>query len=103
MHDENANTAAPGASHEYQKGDATVSLPSPSLGRIVLVRTWGEPINGQEEHAAIVTQVWSPTCINLMIMPGNGVPYPKTSVMHESTLGPEVGQGAVSWRWPPRV
>lgn len=70
----------------------------PSLGRVVLVKT-AEQINGQNEHAAIITQVWSDTCINVMVLPGFGAPFAKTSVTPEQpgqTLG-------VSWRWPPRV
>lgn len=79
------------------------SVVRPSLGRIVLVRTHRENINGQEEHAALVTQVWSDVCINLTAFPGSGSPRGFSSVLHESQVPPDAPFGSVSWRWPPRV
>jgi hypothetical protein len=74
----------------------------PSIGRIVLVKTHGEQFNNQDEHAAIITQVWSGTCINATVFPGSGEPFVRASIQHESTFGvlPEIG---TSWRWPPRI
>lgn len=70
----------------------------PSLGRIVLVQTAGS-INGQAEHAAIITQVHPTGLINVMLMPGAGDPYPVQRIGHRDS----VESGGISWRWPPRV
>lgn len=72
---------------------------SPTKGRIVLVTTPGREINGQIEHAAIVTQVWSDTMVNVMLMPGAGDPVPQGSVAFADPPSPV----AMSWRWPPRA
>lgn len=70
----------------------------PTLGRIVLVKTYDADINGQSEHAAIVTQVWSEDCINVQVFPGAGPVLCMTSVRP-----PQPGQErGASWRWPPR-
>lgn len=70
-------------------------MQKPSLGRIVLVRT-PEPINGQDESAAIITQVVSGDAVNVMVMPGAGTPF---------TVGTVYPAGhpyaaTHSWRWP---
>lgn len=69
----------------------------PSLGRIVLVKT-PEPINGQNESAAIVTQV-AGDAVNVMLMPGNGHPLPVADVYPEG----HAFAAAYTWRWPERV
>lgn len=68
----------------------------PTIGRIVL---WhGEVSNGSVEHPAIITRVWTDTCVNLTVFPDFGVPVLKSSqVLDEETTQ------AVGWRWPPRV
>lgn len=80
-------------------------MQKPSLGRIVLFKISGDAINGQDEHAAIITQVWSDTCVNLTAFPGSGRIIGGSSVMHESTLLTDEPRivGTRSWRWPPRV
>ena len=71
----------------------------PSLGRIVLVRTHDRLINEQHEHAAMITQVWSETTINVMVFPGDANCFGLTSVQPMQD-----GQGTgYSWRWPPYV
>lgn len=71
----------------------------PSIGRIVLFRS--EASNGSTEHPAIITPVWSDTCVNLTVFPDYGAPILKTSVnQNESLDGPNQ---ALAWRWPPRV
>jgi len=71
----------------------------PSIGRIVHYHAEpGEP--GSVTHpiaAAIITAVWSETCVNLKIFFDDGpvLVFPKTSVM----MGAEPGQ----WSWPERV
>jgi hypothetical protein len=71
----------------------------PSLGRIVLVKTHERLINAQDEHAAIVTQVFADDCVNVLVFPGAGEMFAVGSVRpaHE---GQTKGH---SWRWPPRV
>lgn len=71
----------------------------PSLGRIVLFRS--EQSNGQHEHPAIVTRVWSDTCVNLTVLPDCGAPVSKTSVIQNEDM--TEGNQSVAWRWPPRV
>jgi hypothetical protein len=71
----------------------------PSLGRIVIVTTPNQAINGQTEHAAMITQVWSDTKINLMAMPGAGDPLPMGSVDFYDPPHDAIP----SWRWPPRA
>ena len=72
---------------------------TPSKGRIVLVNTPDAPINGQIEHAAIVTQVWSESMVNTMAFPGTGDPVAVTSVPYADPPS----EAFRSWRWPPRV
>ncbi len=70
----------------------------PSIGRIVLFR--GEKSNGANEHPAIVTRVWSDTCVNLTVFLDNGAPFVVTS----ATQDEDVESGSLrAWRWPPRV
>ena len=71
----------------------------PSLGRIVLFRSLDS--NGTKEHPALVTRVWSDTCVNLTVFPDYGDVITKTSInQNESLEGPNQ---ELAWRWPPRV
>ena len=71
----------------------------PSLGRIVLYRSIDN--NGTREHPALVTRVWTDTCVNLTVFPDFGQLLLKTSVVqNESLEGPNQDN---AWRWPPRV
>lgn len=67
----------------------------PSLARIVHF------IGGDNEHrAAIITKVWSDTCVNLFVFPtgSNYDPEPvQTSVVHYDD------SRTWSWHWPERV
>lgn len=81
--------------------DEQQKMIKPSLGRIVLVKTHGDFGRGPEEKPAIVTQVHSATVVNVTIF-GDGVPFPMTSVQHESAV-PSPVRGNATWRWPPRV
>ena len=65
----------------------------PFLGARVLVRT-SENIAGQNEHAAIITKVLGGDIVNVLLMPGEGQPYPIFSINRAT--------GAPSWRWPQR-
>jgi hypothetical protein len=56
----------------------------PSLGRIVLFRS--EPANGVNEHPAIITRVWSDTCVNLTVFLDAGAPFIATSAMQNEEM-----------------
>lgn len=71
----------------------------PSIGRIVLFRSLES--NGSSEHPAVVTRVWSDTCVNLTVFPDFGEPVLKTSVNQNETL--DSPNQNLAWRWPPRV
>lgn len=68
----------------------------PSPGRIVLFH--GVVSNGAREHPAIVTRVWSDTCVNLTVFPDYMGPQLYTSVNQDESNSQDIG-----WRWPPRV
>ncbi len=69
----------------------------PSLGRIVLYH--GIESNGVLEHPAIITRVWSDTCVNLTVFCDySSVVTIKSSVVQDEDMKQESG-----WRWPPRV
>lgn len=69
----------------------------PWLGATVLVTT-PEKIGGQNEHAAMVTQVHADDVVNVMLNPGNGFPYPIPAVRHVR----HSAAASLHWRWPPR-
>lgn len=71
----------------------------PSVGRIVLFRSVES--NAQKEHAAIITRVFSDTCVNLTVFPDYGSPLVKSSVFQNESL--EGGDQSNAWRWPPRA
>ena len=71
----------------------------PSLGRIVLFRQ--QLSNDAVEHPAIITRVWSDTCINLTVFPDYGSPDYKTSVVQNESM--VEGNQERAWRWPPSV
>ena len=63
----------------------------PSVGRIVHFR------QGDVTLAAIVTKVWSDTCVNLAYFTEGGSCSGRTSVIFGT------GIEDCSWSWPPRV
>lgn len=65
----------------------------PSIGRIVIYR--GIDSNGSLEHPAIITRVWSDTCVNLTVFPDNGEVIVKTSVNLDQDKIQSHG-----WAWP---
>lgn len=80
----------------------------PTVGRIVIFRetVWqGEGTNGTRDHPAIVTRVWTDTCVNLHVFFDASPSGPKSSV----TRMPELPDGVVNssgvggWRWPDRT
>ena len=72
----------------------------PSLGRIVLFRS--HVSDGQSEHPAIITRVWTDTCVNLTVFPDYGEPKLFSSVVQNEDVG-TAHAGQQAWRWPPRV
>lgn len=73
----------------------------PSQGRVVLVTTPGRTINGQDRHAALITQVWPNDMINVTIFPGSGPPESIGSIHYAAQPDPLGSQ--TTWMWPPRV
>lgn len=67
--------------------------PSPTLGQSVIVGT-RERIDGQNEHAAIVTKVMDDDVINVTLFPSSGLPYPIASVPHLRSAA----SGSLHWR-----
>lgn len=69
----------------------------PALSHNVLVTTAGL-INGQSEHAGIITQVLDDGSVNVTVFPGAGQPYPITSIRHVD----DDRAGPLHWRYPPQ-
>lgn len=65
----------------------------PSVGRIIHLFRPGRT----EPDPAMITRVHSDDCVNLMVLPDQGMPYPMTSVLWGDT-----GEGT-RWVWPPQV
>lgn len=68
--------------------------PRPYVTALVLLHT-AEAISGQHNHAAVVTQVIDDDAVNLMVLPGAGMPYPVSAIRHA-----DAAPGAVAWKWP---
>ena len=68
----------------------------PSIGRIVLFH--GFDSNGSKEHPAIITRVWTDTCVNLSVFADYGGLTLKSSAIQDEEMKQDFG-----WRWPPRV
>ena len=78
-------------------------IPTPTVGRIVRFHPNEHDSlhknNSAEFHAAIITQVWTPTMVNMIVFPAYGLPEIRSSVDH----GTESEANANSyWAWPPR-
>lgn len=86
----------------------------PAIGRTVIYRmgkadqyiAHGNRLgNGAIEHPAVITRVWSDTCVNVTVFFDNSTPDVRSSQM----LLPELPDGVVDvsensgWRWPDRV
>jgi hypothetical protein len=75
-----------------------IPLPKPSVGRIVLFHFQASDANlnnGLLVAPAIITAVWSDTCVNLKVLADNPHDQWKTSM--------SLGEGPGQWSWPPRV
>lgn len=64
----------------------------------VLVRT-GKPIDGQREHAAIITRDIGDGVVNVTLFPSDAEPYAITRVRHDENPVPT--STAVTWRFRP--
>lgn len=77
---------------------------TPTIGRIVLFSS-NDPEhlgNQAKEAPAIITRVWSDTCVNLTVFRDADSPLSMTSVcLYEGDFAAS-GQ-SIAWRWPPRV
>ena len=82
-------------------------MQTPTIGRIVILK--GINSNNSDEHPAVLTRVFSPDYVNMMVLPDGGKPFPQTSVklfenreqaeqfQHEQSLPTVVAF------WPPRT
>lgn len=73
----------------------------PTIGRIVIYRLAGNErnlfTNNAEELPAVITRVWSDTCVNLKVFNDGNQDFWRTSVLvDDGNLQPGV------WRWPER-
>ncbi len=74
---------------------------APSVCRIVLyrpLRREREGMGGAEAYPAVITRVWSPSCVNLHVLPDGGDAFFVTS----RVLDPS-GEAEGTWRWPARA
>lgn len=72
----------------------------PTVGRIVLFHAYAtDTYPGAKEgpQAAIVTKVWSDTCVNLCVFDANGNVMSKTSVLLVQPNSESPGAGYCTW------
>lgn len=70
---------------------------APVLSDLVLVRTPGSPIDGQEEHAGIVTRVNSPTNVNVSLFRATDAgPLHFPDLEYDESPTPT----ETTWHWP---
>lgn len=77
-------------------------MTSPSIGRIVHYRPEAA---GAEVRPAVITKVWSDTCVNLHVF-GGLLAGPDGTVETQGNFPASVTESetsARSWFWPPRV
>ena len=66
----------------------------PTIGRVV----WYRPAGRDIVHAAVITHVWSDTCVNLAVFGMDGAPYQRTSVLLvQDNEVPRPGDGYAEW------
>lgn len=83
----------------------------PSIGRIVTYYQGdGEAgpsggVNGTREHPAVITRVWSDSCVNLIVLFDASAPDPRTSAceLPDSVFADGVHCTNSGWFWPKRV
>lgn len=77
----------------------------PSVGRFVHYQPPVESSKGQP-WPAIITHVWSDTCVNLSVIPDGSFPidWPEGATTTSVTQSADPGKPTLgTWQWPPRV
>jgi len=76
----------------------------PTVGRIVhyYQDDSAAKINGTRMHPAIITRVWGPSCVNLMVFFDGAAPGPVTSVCRNE-CPPDTLNTSSHWDWPSRA
>ena len=72
-------------------------MQKPTIGRIVHFVWMRDETTDSGDQAAIITHVWSDTCINLCVFSPNGETKGETSVVYSDT------RSSRSWHWPEKV
>lgn len=99
-----ADSAFPPMPRDEPQKERPKTTAFPSLGRIVLVRTWGERIGGQDEHAGMIVGVRTDTRVDIMAFTRLGTTRLLSDCVHEADLGGvQPARGDVTWRWPSKV
>lgn len=81
----------------------------PSVGRIVHLIGPHANSNGADVAPAIITRVWSGTCVNVTVFPDCGTPHSVTSVrlVEDEATASDINAQAEHPQnlafWPPRV
>ena len=72
-------------------------MQNPTVSRIVHFFPASSDPLGPGPLAAIVSRVWSPTCINLGVFDGNGNSHSRTSVLFHQEGAPKPAVGYATW------
>lgn len=75
----------------------------PTIGRIVHVPADPAKNNGASVAPAIITRVWSDTCVNLRVLLDSPETEWRTSVTFVEDLNGAELRTPWAWTWPPRV
>jgi hypothetical protein len=76
----------------------------PSIGRIVIFQLPDR--SSIDVCPAIITRVWSDTCVNLRLLPDCDLTGPVSAMPQGNTPTSVLfseGGGGRTWHWPPRV
>ena len=71
---------------------------TPTIGKIVFYQAHGSPDGTHKSvpRAAVITEVFSDTCVSLCVLNPTGLFFNTKVEMNESAVGG-------TWHWPPRV
>jgi hypothetical protein len=104
MSKNNGEVRTPPPAAEQTEKPKTPAPQKPSVGRIVLYMP-PEGLRGKapQPYPAIITHVWSETCVNLAVFGDGtyGLPRDVPTNVSLSPAGEEIALGC--WAWPPRV
>lgn len=73
----------------------------PSVGRIVHVPADPAENNGADVAPAVITRVWSDTCVNVRVLLDSDAIEWRTSVVYTDSFDDDANRHR--WTWPPRV